>query len=414
MRGGDPHPLHTAEYPCGNLQQVPSFLHREAEIYRYGRPRREIHAEIQKGKEGSVIDSKNLEEKLKRYEALEKLIGQPEVIADRSQYQQLARELASLSPIVKRIREYEDLLKQVEQIKQMSSSKTSDADMKTLVEEELKTLEAKISAVKASLEDSLIGEDPEAGRNVIMEIRAGTGGLEASLFAADIFRMYMKYAARRNWKAEVMDSHPTDTGGFKEIIFSVEGEGVYRHLKFESGVHRVQRVPTTEASGRIHTSAVTVAVLPQAEEVEVDIKPQDIRVDVFRSSGKGGQGVNTTDSAVRITHLETGIVVTCQDERSQLKNKQKALKVLRARLLQKINDAAREKITQERRAMVGTGDRSEKIRTYNFPDRRVTDHRINLTLHRLEEILEGDLDGLIQPLQQEERKALLANLKGKG
>lgn len=361
-----------------------------------------------------MTDFKNLEEKLKRYETLEQLLGRSDVISDRGKYQQLARELASLSPLVKKIREYEDLLKQIDQIKQISSSKTSDLEMKLLAEEELKALESKLSGTKESLENSLIGEDAEAHRNAIMEIRAGTGGLEASLFAADIFRMYIKYAARRNWKTEVMDSHPTEAGGFKEIIFSIEGEGVYRHLKFESGVHRVQRVPTTEASGRIHTSAVTVAVLPQAEEVEVEVKPQDIRVDVFRSSGKGGQGVNTTDSAVRITHLETGIVVTCQDERSQLKNKQKALKVLRARLLKKIDEEAREKVTQERRAMVGTGDRSEKIRTYNFPDRRVTDHRINLTLHRLEEILEGDLDGLIEPLQKEERKVLLESLKGKG
>lgn len=360
-----------------------------------------------------MIDLKGLEEKLKRYEALEKLLGQPEVISDRAKYQRLARELASLSSLVRRIREYEELLKQMDQMRQLSSSKTNDPDIKTLAEEELKTLESKVSHLKTSLEESLIGEDPEAHRNVIVEIRAGTGGLEATLFAADIFRMYMKYAMRRNWKVEVMDSHPTDAGGFKEIIFSMEGEGVYRYLKFESGVHRVQRVPTTEASGRIHTSAVTVAILPQAQELEVGIKPQDIRVDVFRSSGKGGQGVNTTDSAVRITHLETGMVVTCQDERSQLKNKQKALKVLRARLLQKINDEAKEKMTQERRAMIGTGDRSEKIRTYNFPDRRVTDHRINLTLHRLEEILEGDLDALIEPLLKEERKALLLRLKEK-
>ena len=359
-----------------------------------------------------MTDLKGLEDKLRRYETLEKLLTQPEVISDRVRYQQAAREMAALASFVKKIREYQELLKQIEQMKQLSLSK-QDEEMKDLAEEELKTLEAKRTILRESLEDSFIGEDPEAHRNVIVEIRAGTGGLEASLFASDIFRMYMKYATRRRWKVEVMDSHPTDAGGFKEIIFSIEGEGVYQHLKFESGVHRVQRVPTTEASGRIHTSAVTVAILPQAEEVEVDVKPQDIRVDVFRSSGKGGQGVNTTDSAVRITHLETGIVVTCQDERSQLKNKQKALKVLCARLLKKVSDEAKEKLTQERRAMIGTGDRSEKIRTYNFPDRRVTDHRINLTLHRLEEILEGDLDGLIEPLLQEERKALLASLKGK-
>ena len=358
-----------------------------------------------------MSDLKDLEEKLKRYEVLEKLLAQPDLLADRTRYQQTARELSALAPLVKKIREYQELLEQIEEIRHLSSSK-QDAEMKLLAAEELKILEERKSVLGRALEDFLIGEDPEARKNVIVEIRAGTGGLEASLFAADIFRMYMKYTTRCNWKLEVMNSHPTEAGGFKEIIFSVEGEGVYRHFKFESGVHRVQRVPATEASGRIHTSAITVAVLPQAEEIEVDIKPQEIRVDVFRASSKGGQGVNTTDSAVRITHLATGIVVICQDERSQLKNKQKAMKVLRARLFQKMHDEAREKVTQERRAMIGTGDRSEKIRTYNFPDRRVTDHRINLTLHHLEEILEVDLDGLIEPLLQEERKALLANRKG--
>ena len=356
---------------------------------------------------------KGLEQKLSRYEALERLLVQPEVIADRAKYQQAARELASLTPFVKKVRDYQKLLKQIEEIGELSS-KQSDPEMKTLVEEELKTLEARRAGLEESLEESLVGEDPSGNRNVIVEIRAGTGGAEASLFAADIFRMYHKYALRRNWKVEVMDSHPTEAGGFKEIIFSVEGEEVYERLKFEGGVHRVQRVPTTEASGRIHTSAITVAILPQAEELEVDLKPSDLRVDVYRSSGKGGQGVNTTDSAVRITHLPTEIVVTCQDERSQLKNKQKALKVLRARLLQKMNDEAREKVTQERRAMIGTGDRSEKIRTYNFPDRRVTDHRIGLTVHNLEGVLEGDLDGLLTPLLKEEREARLNRLKGEG
>ncbi|MBI4437251.1 MAG: peptide chain release factor 1 [Candidatus Omnitrophica bacterium] len=354
---------------------------------------------------------KGLEEKLSRYETLERLLAQPDVIADRVKYQKTARELATLSPLVKKVREYQKLLRQIAQTREFSS-KQSDPEMKTLADEELKTLEAQRASLEASLEESLIGEDPSGHRNVIVEIRSGTGGAEASLFVADIFRMYHKYAAHRDWKVEVVDSHPTETGGFKEIIFSVEGEEVYQRLKFEGGVHRVQRVPTTEASGRIHTSAITVAILPQAEEVEVDLKPSDLRVDVYRSSGKGGQGVNTTDSAVRITHLPTGIVVTCQDERSQLKNKQKALKVLRARLLQKRNDEAEEKISQERRAMVGTGDRSEKIRTYNFPDRRVTDHRIGLTVHNLEEILEGDLDGLIEPLLKEEWEARLDRFKG--
>jgi len=359
----------------------------------------------------SVLD--HLEEKLKRYQELERLLAQPEVIADRNRYQQTAKELASLGPIVKKIREYQELLRQIEQMKQLVSAHKDDPEMALLAEEEIKKLDSEAAALGKSLEDSLIGGNSEEGRNVIIEIRAGTGGSEAGLFASDIFRMYLKYAGRRGWKTEVMDSHPTEAGGFKEIIFSVEGESVYERLKFEGGVHRVQRIPSTEASGRIHTSAITVAILPQAEEQELDIKPQDIRIDVYRSSGKGGQGVNTTDSAVRITHLATGIVVTCQDERSQLKNKQKAMKVLRARLLQKMDEEATEKISQSRRAMIGTGDRSEKIRTYNFPDRRVTDHRIGLTLHRLEEILEGDLDCLVDPLLKEERSLRLAELKKK-
>jgi len=353
----------------------------------------------------------NLEEKLKEYEALERRLTDPQVIGDRLRYQRTARALAALTPLVKTIRNYQDLLKQLDELKEITSSETTDADMKLLAEEELKTLREKENALRQEIEEALIGSDPNAGRSVIMEIRAGTGGAEAALFASEIFRMYMKYATQQNWKVDIVDSHPTEAGGFKEIIFSIEGENVYRFMKFESGVHRVQRVPVTEASGRIHTSAVTVAVLPQAEEVDLEVKPQDVRVDVYRSSSKGGQGVNTTDSAVRLTHLPTGLVVTCQDERSQLKNKQKAMKVLRARLLQKSTDEAREKVSQERRSMVGTGDRSEKIRTYNFPDRRVTDHRINLTLYQLEEILEGDLKDLIEPLLQEERKARLDNLK---
>ncbi len=359
-----------------------------------------------------MFDFGALEKKLREYEDLEKKLSDPEVLKEPAVYQRHARSLSALSPLVKKVRAYQEVLKQIADAEKLLSRK-DDEEIKGLAAEELKTLGEKKQELERGLEESLLGQNPEAHRNVIMEIRAGTGGAEASLFSSDIFRMYAKYAAGRNWKLEIMDSHPTEAGGFKEIIFSVEGEGVYDRLKFESGVHRVQRVPETEASGRIHTSAVTVAVLPQAEEVELEIKPQDIRVDVFRASSKGGQGVNTTDSAVRITHLQTDLVVTCQDERSQLKNKQKALKVLRARLLQKMRDESQAKTTSQRRAMVGTGDRSEKIRTYNFPDRRVTDHRIGLTLHRLEEILEGDLDCLIEPLLKEERKALLSQLRGK-
>jgi peptide chain release factor 1 len=257
----------------------------------------------------------------------------------------------------------------------------------------------------------LIEADPDASRDIIMEIRAGTGGLEASLFAAQLFRMYSKYAQNNGWKVDVMNTSPSEAGGVKEIIFAVEGEGAYRKLKYESGTHRVQRVPVTEASGRIHTSAVTVAVLPEVEEVEVRIEPKDLKIDVYRATGHGGQGVNTTDSAVRITHLPTGIVVTCQDERSQLKNKDKAMKVLRARIMEKFKQEQVAKIAKDRKNQVGTGDRSEKIRTYNFPDRRITDHRINLTVYRLENMLEGELDEIISALILADKKAKLEGVK---
>ena len=250
----------------------------------------------------------------------------------------------------------------------------------------------------------LLEKESGADRDSIMEIRAGTGGLEASLFAGDLLRMYSKYAARKGWKVEIMDSSTSEKGGYKEVIFSISGKGVYGALKFESGTHRVQRVPETEASGRIHTSAATVAVLPEAEEVEIDIKPEDLKIDVYRSGGAGGQGVNRTDSAVRLTYLPTGLVVTCQDERSQLKNKHKAMRVLRARLYDQKRAELDKKMSQDRRSQVGTGDRSEKIRTYNFPDRRITDHRIGFTAHNMEDVLEGDLDELINALKAEERR----------
>jgi peptide chain release factor 1 len=259
----------------------------------------------------------------------------------------------------------------------------------------------------------LIDEDPDADRDTIMEIRAGTGGLEASLFAAELFRMYSKYAQKNSWQIDIMNTSPSEAGGVKEIIFSVEGQGVYRKLKYESGTHRVQRVPVTEASGRIHTSAVTVAVLPEAEEIDVDIDPKDLRIDVFRAGGHGGQSVNKTDSAVRITHIPTNIVVSCQDERSQLKNKIKAMKVLRSRLFEKARQEQIEKITQDRRSQVGSGDRSEKIRTYNFPDRRVTDHRIGLTLHSLESVLNGELEEIISALALADRKVKLQKINEK-
>jgi len=273
-----------------------------------------------------------------------------------------------------------------------------DEEIRRMAAEELKRLEGELRDVQRELKLALIPKDPRDARNVVLEIRAGTGGEEAALFAADLFRMYSRYAERKGWKVEVLSHHPTGMGGFKEVIALIEGKGAYSRLKYESGVHRVQRIPVTESQGRIHTSTVTVAVLPEAEEVEVQIDPKDLRIDVFRASGPGGQHVNVTDSAVRITHLPTGLVVQCQDERSQHKNKAKAMKILMARLLELKRKEQEEKIAKERRSQIGTGERSERIRTYNFPQRRVTDHRIGLTLYRLEEVLEGDLDEIIEAL----------------
>ncbi len=281
-----------------------------------------------------------------------------------------------------------------------------------MAEHELQELDGKIDILKLELEELLLEEDTAIkSKNVIIEVRAGTGGEEAALFCAVLYRMYTKYAARMGWKIEVLGSRPTAIGGFKEIDFSVEGRDAFKNLRYESGVHRVQRVPTTEACGRIHTSAVSVAILPEPEEIELKLDPKDLRIDVFRSGGHGGQSVNTTDSAVRITHLATNLVVSCQDERSQLKNKLKAMRVLRARLLDKMQLEQQSKISQDRRTQVGTGDRSEKIRTYNFPDRRVTDHRINLTLYKLEAVLDGDLDEVVSALLQEDRKKRLTRWK---
>jgi peptide chain release factor 1 len=285
--------------------------------------------------------------------------------------------------------------------------KSHDREFIALVEEERNRLGRALAESAARLEGLILEKESGGDRDIILEIRAGTGGLEAGLFAADLLRMYSKYAAKQGWKVELIDSSVSEKGGFKEVICSVTGRGVYSQMKFESGTHRVQRVPETEASGRIHTSAATVAVLPEAEDVEIGIKPEELKIDVFRSGGAGGQGVNRTDSAVRLTHLPTGMVVTCQDERSQLKNKAKALRVLRARLFDMRQQEQARKITQARRAQVGSGDRSEKIRTYNFPDRRVTDHRIGFTAHNLEEMLEGELGELIAALREEERRLRL-------
>ncbi|HYA40251.1 MAG TPA: peptide chain release factor 1 [Syntrophobacteraceae bacterium] len=338
-----------------------------------------------------------LESVIEKFQKLEKDLGNPGLLNNQKEYQQVAKEHAELAPIADKYANYKRLKEQVQE-NQALFEREEDPEMRVLIREEIAGLKDRLEAAENELKLMLAPKDPNDDRNVILEIRAGTGGGEAALFVADLFRMYSRYAEMHKWKVELVDSNPTGIGGFKEIIVSVDGKGAFSRLKFERGVHRVQRIPVTESQGRIHTSAVTVAVLPEAEEVDVFIDPNDIRVDVFRSSGPGGQSVNTTDSAVRITHIPTGLVVVCQDEKSQHKNKAKALKVLRARLLDGMQREQEAKIARDRKSQVGTGDRSERIRTYNFPQNRVTDHRINLTLYKLEVILTGMLDELIDPL----------------
>jgi peptide chain release factor 1 len=335
-------------------------------------------------------------------------MADPDVIADKARYQSYAKEASSLIGLVSEYNNYRRAQNDLHDIEKVLKEKGHDKEFMLMAEEEHAKLKDALKASEAKLEEMVLEKESGGDRNIIMEIRAGTGGLEASLFAADLLRMYSKYAAKNGWKLEPIDASTTEKGGYKEVIFSISGSGVYQRMKFESGTHRVQRVPDTEASGRIHTSAATVAVLPEAEEVDVEIKPEDIKVDVFRSGGAGGQSVNRTDSAVRMTHLPTGIVVTCQDERSQLKNKAKALRVLRARLFDMKKTEHDKKISQSRRSQVGSGDRSEKIRTYNFPDRRVTDHRIGFTAHNLEDVMEGEIGDIIEALRAEEKKLKLS------
>jgi peptide chain release factor 1 len=344
---------------------------------------------------------------IKRYDRLATELSKQEVIRNQSLYRRLARERNDLSEAVKAIHSYREIERRAREDREVIES-GDDAELVELAETELEELEERMEELDERIKMLLIPKDPDDSRNTVFEIRAGTGGNEASLFAADLARMYRLFSEGQDWKVDVLSSNPTEIGGYKEIILLISGEDVYGKLKFERGVHRVQRVPVTESGGRIHTSAVSVAVLPEAEEVDVTIAPKDLRVDVFRSSGPGGQSVNTTDSAVRITHIPTGMVVTCQDEKSQHKNKAKALKVLRARLLEKAKSEQEEKIAAARKTMVGSGDRSAKIRTYNFPQGRVTDHRINLTLYRLDEILDGNLEEIVEALSIAHREELLS------
>ncbi len=331
-----------------------------------------------------------------RFIEIETLMSDPEIVKDQSAYQKYIREHAELSKVVTVFRKFKQILQDIEESQELL--KDGDLEIKDLARDEIASLTAQKNTLEAELKTLLLPRDPNDDKNVILEIRAGTGGEEAGLFASDLFRMYSRYAEGRNWKVEVMNHHPTGVGGLKEVIAMIHGKGAYSAFKFESGTHRVQRVPTTETQGRIHTSAVTVAVLPEAEEVDVQIEQADLKVDVYRSTGPGGQSVNTTDSAVRITHLPTGLVVTCQDEKSQLKNKSKALKVLRARLLDQMIREQNAQRSQERKNQIGDGDRSGRIRTYNYPQGRVTDHRIGLTLYKLEGIMQGDIDALIGEL----------------
>lgn len=344
-----------------------------------------------------------------RYQELSRLLADPQVIGQPADYTRHAKVHAELSQVVQRFDEYKRVLARISEARHILAGET-DRELRELAQAEVEELGARQAVLEQELQRLLLPRDPNDDKNVFVEIRAGAGGDEAGLFAADLARLYTKYAERQGWRVEVMSSHPTGVGGFKEVILYVPGRGAWSRLKFERGVHRVQRVPVTESSGRIHTSTVTVAVLPEAEEVDVKIDERDLRVDVFRSSGPGGQGVNTTDSAVRITHLPTALVVTCQDERSQLKNRAKAMRVLRARLLERAQEEQHAQIAADRRSQVGTGERSERIRTYNFPQARVTDHRIGLTLHRLPDILEGDLDELIDALQASDQAAQLERL----
>ena len=348
-----------------------------------------------------------------RYEELTQALASPDIMTDSAKFQKTAKAHSEISPMVERYREYKDLKKGIAESRAMLAEE-KDPEMRAYAQEELDKLEARVAAVEAELKVLLLPKDPNDEKDVILEIRAGTGGDEATLFAAEMFRMYTRYAETQGWKVEVLSTSESSVGGLKEVIAIIEGKRVYSRLKYESGVHRVQRVPATEQQGRVHTSAVTVAVLPEAEDVDIKIEAKDLRIDTFCSSGPGGQSVNTTYSAVRITHLPTNTVVSCQDEKSQIKNREKGMRVLRSRLYEMEMQKQQDALAKERRAMVGSGDRSEKIRTYNFPQNRVSDHRIGLTLHQLQEVMDGKLQPLIEALvthyQAENMKQESANV----
>ncbi|MDT8318474.1 MAG: peptide chain release factor 1 [bacterium] len=339
---------------------------------------------------------KKLDEVDNRYEELSQLLGDPVVIADQPTFQRYAKEHSDIAPVVEAYRRHKEICSELDDNKGLLSD--PDPEMKEMARDEIKRLEADKAELEKELTILMIPKDPRDEKDVIMEIRAGTGGEEAALFAADLFKAYSRYADKRRWKVELMDESLADAGGFKEIIVSISGDNVFSRMKYESGIHRVQRVPKTETQGRIHTSAVTVAILPEAEAVDIEVNQQDLKVDVYRASGPGGQSVNTTDSAVRITHIPTGIVATCQDQKSQHKNKAKALTVLMSRLLAKRTEEHDAAISKDRKDQIGSGDRSEKIRTYNFPQSRITDHRIGLTLHKLDQVMAGDMDEIFDAL----------------
>jgi peptide chain release factor 1 len=345
-----------------------------------------------------------------RFERLQAEMAEPDVARDQDRLRRLGKDLAELGGIVAPYREYRTALRQAEEARTLAKEET-DPEMAGFLRDEAESAGSRASELRSRLEALLVPKDPNDGKDVVVEIRAGAGGDEAALWAGTLFEMYRHEAERQRWKTEVLSASPSDLGGFKEVVLEVRGKDAYARLKFESGVHRVQRVPVTESSGRIHTSTATVAVLPEAEDVEVEIRPEDLKVDVFRSSGPGGQSVNTTDSAVRITHLPTGIVVGSQEERSQLQNREKAMRHLRARLLQQAQQEAADRESAARRSQVGTGERAEKIRTYNFPENRVTDHRVKLTVHRLQDVLEGDLEVFVEALQNAERAEQLAGVE---